>query len=66
MDRENTNNLRRKTGSSLSHRSKMGLLIHKAFLSLRVSFKHAGALLKEWMKKPNALPTYCFEYAPDC
>ena len=34
--------------------------------NVKTAFKRARGFLKEWMKDPNALPTYCFEYAPDC
>lgn len=36
------------------------------FSGLMKSLNHVLSTLKEKFQDPNMLPTYCFEYAPDC
>lgn len=36
------------------------------FVGLKHNFDIAVSAVQKWLEKPDALPVYCFEYAPDC
>ncbi len=38
----------------------------RIFTNSKVVAKKAAESIKRWLHKPGVLPTYCFEYAPDC
>ena len=39
---------------------------HRVVLYIKSGAQKVGKVLKAWLRQSDSLPTYCFEYAPEC
>ena len=39
---------------------------HRVVFYIKSGAQKVGKVLRAWLLQPDGLPTYCFEYAPDC